>query len=73
MAAGRPFSTKVSDEETVAAHMAAPWLARGGGGAARAFYAGSGALLGISFGLMGAVPLIAMWGPDKRRNDAPDT
>ncbi|HKP59436.1 MAG TPA: hypothetical protein VJV78_22085 [Polyangiales bacterium] len=57
----------------VAAHMAAPWLARGGGAAARAFYAGSGALLGISFGLMGALPLFAMWGPDKRRNSVPDT
>jgi hypothetical protein len=52
----------------VAAHMLAPWLARGGGAAARAFYAGSGALLGISFGVMSAVPLFAMWGPDSRRS-----
>ena len=52
----------------VAAHMLAPWLARGGGAAARALYAGSGALLGISFGVMSAVPLFAMWGPDRRRS-----
>jgi hypothetical protein len=57
----------------VAAHMTAPWLARGGSAAARAFYAGSGALLAISFGVMSAVPLFAMWGRRKRGNAAPDT
>ena len=51
---------------SVAAHMAAPWLARGGGAGARAFYAGSGALLAISFGLMSAVPLLEMWRPRHR-------
>ncbi|HKU41278.1 MAG TPA: hypothetical protein VJR89_24110 [Polyangiales bacterium] len=52
----------------VAAHLVAPWLARSGGSGARAFYASSGALLALSFGVMSAVPLIEMWRP--KRKDA---
>lgn len=47
----------------VVAHIAAPWLARGGGAGARAFYAGSGFMLALTFGLMSAVPLFEMWRP----------
>jgi hypothetical protein len=45
----------------VALHIAAPWIARGGGNFARAFYAVSGALLGAAFLVMAAVPLWEMW------------
>jgi hypothetical protein len=51
----------------VVAHVIAPWLARGGGAGARAFYAGSGLALGVSFAVLSAVPLIDMWQP--RRKD----
>jgi hypothetical protein len=54
---------------SVVAHLVAPWLARAGGAAARAFYAGSGILLGVTFMLLSAVPLIDMWLP--RRRDIP--
>lgn len=53
---------------SVVAHLVAPWLARSGG--ARAFYAGSGFALGLSFAVMSAVPLIEMWGPNKRQQAA---
>jgi hypothetical protein len=45
----------------VALHIAAPWIARGGGSFARVFYALSGALLGAAFLVMAAVPLWEMW------------
>lgn len=48
---------------SAAAHLVAPWIARSGGGFARAFYAGSGILLGVTFTLMSAVPLFEMWQP----------
>jgi hypothetical protein len=51
---------------SVIAHLIAPWIARSGGASARAFYAGSGFALGVSFAVLSAVPLIEMWGPSKR-------
>jgi hypothetical protein len=42
-------------------HIAAPWLARSGSAASSLFYALSGALLFLSFGVMCAVPLYEMW------------
>ena len=53
---------------SVAAHLVAPWIARSGGGFARAFYAGSGLLLGVTFTVMSAVPLFDMW---QRRRGIP--
>jgi hypothetical protein len=55
---------------SVVAHLVAPWIARSGGGTARAFYAASGFALGLSFVIMSAVPLIEMWGPNKRGHQA---
>jgi hypothetical protein len=55
---------------SVVAHLVAPWIARSGGAGARAFYAGSGFALGLSFAVMSAVPLIEMWGPSKRTQPA---
>jgi hypothetical protein len=52
----------------VAAHIAAPWIARDGGGFAKAFYALSGGLLAVSFGLMSLVALADMWLPAKSRS-----
>lgn len=52
----------------VAAHLAAPWIAREGGAFARSFYALSGGLLGTTFLLMSVVPLADMWLPSKRRD-----
>jgi hypothetical protein len=54
----------------VVAHVAAPWIARSGGGGARVFYAGSGLALGVTFALMSAVPLIEMWGPKRAHTAA---
>jgi hypothetical protein len=55
---------------SVVAHLVAPWIARGGGAGARAFYAGSGFALGVSFAVMSAVPLIEMWAPSRRAASA---
>jgi hypothetical protein len=55
---------------SVIAHLVAPWVARSGGGGARAFYAGSGLVLGVSFAVLSAVPLIEMWSPSKRAASA---
>jgi hypothetical protein len=55
---------------SVVAHLVAPWVARSGGAGARAFYAGSGLALGLSFAVMSAVPLIEMWSPNKRIQQA---
>jgi hypothetical protein len=57
----------------VAAHLAAPWIAREGGAFARAFYALSGGLLGATFALMSVVALLDMWLPAKRRDEARET
>jgi hypothetical protein len=46
---------------SVLLHIAAPWIARGGGAFAHAFYALSGALLAAAFLMMAAVPLWEMW------------
>ena len=46
---------------SVLLHMAAPWLARAGAAGGTAFYASSGALLFLSFGVMCVVPLYEMW------------
>jgi hypothetical protein len=53
----------VSATVAVVAHLAAPWIARSGGGGARVFYAVSGLGLAVTFAVMSAVPLIEMWGP----------
>jgi hypothetical protein len=45
----------------VAAHIAAPWVARSGGPGARVFYALSGSLLLGTFVVMSLVPLYEMW------------
>ena len=45
----------------VAAHMAAPWVARSGDGTL--FYAASGITLGLSFLVMCVLPLWEMWAP----------
>ena len=42
-------------------HIAAPWVARNGSAGSSLFYALSGALLFVSFGVMCAVPLYEMW------------
>lgn len=42
-------------------HLAAPWVARAGGAGSTVFYALSGALLFVSFGVMSGVPLYEMW------------
>jgi hypothetical protein len=42
-------------------HIAAPWLARAGSAGSTAFYAVTGALLFVSFGVMCVVPLYEMW------------
>jgi hypothetical protein len=47
----------------VASHIAAPWLGRSGGPAARLFYAASGGLLVLGFGVLSVVPLVEMWHP----------
>jgi len=44
-------------------HIAAPWLSRSGSAGSTAFYAASGALLFVSFGVMCMVPLYEMWTP----------
>ena len=48
---------------SVALHIAAPWLARTGHSASAFVYGGSGALLTVSFLVLGGVPLIEMWKP----------
>lgn len=45
----------------MASHLAAPWVARHGGGLAKTFYAGSGALLLLTFGWMAVAALLEMW------------
>jgi hypothetical protein len=55
----------------VAGHIAAPWLGRSGGAAARLFYAASGGLLVLGFGVMSAVPLIEMWRPTAAKKSSP--
>ncbi len=45
------------------AHLIAPWVARSGGGLAKAFYAGSGGLLVVTFGWMAVSALSEMWRP----------
>lgn len=45
----------------MAAHLLAPWVARVGGNLAKTFYAGSGALLLVTFGWMAVVSLWEMW------------
>jgi len=47
-----------------AAHMAAPWLAAADQPGSTAFYAVSGAMLGVAFLVMCLVPLWEMWGGD---------
>ncbi len=53
----------------MAAHIAAPWIARGGGPFAKGFYAASGVLLLGTFAWMAIVALDDMWrsGPMNRR------
>lgn len=51
---------------TVAGHIAAPWVARTGAAGATALYAGSGALMALSFAVMSGVPLWEMWAPQER-------
>ena len=46
---------------SVLLHIAAPWLARSNTQGSTAFYAFTGALLFLSFGVMCAVPLYEMW------------
>lgn len=46
---------------SVLLHIAAPWLARNGNPGSTAFYAVTGALLFLSFGVMCGVPLYEMW------------
>jgi hypothetical protein len=53
----------VTGSAGVALHIAAPWVARSGGAAARLFYAGSGLLLTAAFLVMSGVPLLEMWRP----------
>jgi hypothetical protein len=48
---------------SVAAHLAAPWLARSGGAGAKAAYGGSGAAMMVSMLVMTLVPLWEMWSP----------
>lgn len=45
----------------VAAHLAAPWVARSGGVLAKVFYAGSGIVLLCTFGWMALAALFEMW------------
>jgi hypothetical protein len=47
----------------VAAHMAAPWLARSGAASARAAYGGSGAAMMLALLVLTLVPLWEMWTP----------
>lgn len=51
----------VSSALGVAAHLAAPWIARQGGALSKVFYAGSGILLLVSFGWMAIAALLEMW------------
>ena len=47
----------------VGAHVAAPWIARGGSASARAAYGGSGALMMVALLVLTLVPLWEMWAP----------
>jgi hypothetical protein len=51
----------------VALHIAAPWLARGGGAAAHWLYGVSGAALAASFLVMAIGPLVEMWTEPRER------
>ena len=48
---------------SVAAHIAAPWIARDGGAGAKAAYGTSGALMMLALLVMTLVPLWEMWSP----------
>jgi hypothetical protein len=54
---------------SVAAHIAAPWVARSGAGASRMLYGASGAALAISFLVMALGPLWEMWAPGPRASE----
>jgi len=47
----------------VVLHLAAPWVATGGGGLAAVLYGASGALMLVAFAWMSALPLWEMWAP----------